>query len=164
MKVKMGELNLDEHGDKTMKEIIENVILPDIKKDKQKDSKNRIENRKPETYEELIEILKKEHEETFKDVTLWAQLDKFVDEQEEYENADNCLEEAREMADMFIVAAGIARFAPNFVQEFIVPTLVDKIDEQDEYGKGLITYLALEKSLINKNRKWDKKGGKYQHK
>lgn len=123
-----------------------------------------IKNRKLQTYGELMAILKKEHEETFKDVNLEDQLDKFVDELEEYNEADNPLDEARELADLLIVAAGAARFAPRFAKEFMVAKIVDMIEEEDEYGRGIITHLALEKSLINKNRSWSKKGGKYQHK
>lgn len=123
-----------------------------------------IKNRKPQTYGELMAILIKEHEETFKDITLDAQLDKFMDEVEEYEAADNPLDEARELADMLIVAAGVARFAPRFAKEWLTHRVVDEIKDGGEYGCGLVTYLALEKSLINKNRDWSKKGGKYQHK
>lgn len=164
MKIKMGELNLDEQGDKTMREIIENVIMPDIEKDQKKERDERIKNRKPETYEELIEVLRKEHAETFKDVTLEAQLDKFVDEGEEYQEADDCLNEARELSDMFIVAAGISRFAPRFVEKILIPFLSNQVNKHDDFDKGIIIQLALEKSLINKGRKWSNKGGKLQHK
>lgn len=123
-----------------------------------------IKNRKPQTYGELMAILIKEHEETFKDVTLEAQLDKFVDELDEYKEADNPLDEAREVADLLIVSVGVSRFAPRFAKEFMVDKIIDMIDEEKEYGRGLVTHLALEKSLINKNRDWSKKGGKYQHK
>ena len=128
------------------------------------DKKENIENRTPEKWSELIDILVKEHEETFKNVTLEAQLDKFVDEHDEYMEAENPLDEARELADKIIVAAGIARFAPRFVKQYLMPTIVNDIKDSDEYGNGLITQLALEKSIINKNRDWSKKGGKYQHK
>ena len=148
----------------TLEEIVKNVIEPDIRKKSDDKSKDNIENRTPETYGELMQILIKEHEETFKGITLEAQLDKFVDEQEEFEEAKDCLNEARELADMVIVAAGIARFAPRFVKEFLMPAIIKVIEEQKEYGKGMITDLALEKSLINKSRDWSKKGGKYQHK
>lgn len=147
-----------------LKDVIEKVIMPDIMKKEKKSCEENIEARKPETYGELMAILTKEHTETFKDITLEAQLDKFIDEQDEYEDADNCLDEAREMADMFIVAAGIARFAPRFVEKFVVPVLIDKLEDNEEFTKGIITRLSLEKSLINKERKWDKKDGKYQHK
>lgn len=128
------------------------------------DKKENIENRTPEKWSELIDILVKEHEETFKNITLEAQLDKFVDEHDEYMEAENPLDEARELADKIIVAAGIARFAPRFVKQYLMPTIVNDIKDSDEYGNGLITQLALEKSIINKNRDWSKKGGKYQHK
>lgn len=146
-----------------LKEIIETVIMPDFMKKEKKSREENIESREPKNFGELIDILKKEHEETFKDVTLEAQLDKFVDEQQEYENAENCLEEARELADMIIVAAGIARFAPRFVNEVIKPYILRKIGDEENLN-SVICYMALEKSLINKDRKWDKKGGKYQHK
>ena len=152
MKIKMGKLNSEDCENKTMKEIIETVIMPDIMK---KEIKNREEN---------IAARKPEHTETFKDITLEAQLDKFVDEQHEYEEAEGCLNEARELADMFIVAAGVARFAPRFVEECLIPLLDDTVREREEFSKEIIIDLALEKSLINKQRKWEKKGGKYQHK
>lgn len=145
MKIKKIK-NINE--DSTLKDIISKIV----------------NDRSFETWEELLAILKKEHEETFKDVNLEAQLDKFIDEQEEYEESENCLEEAREMADMFIAAAGIARFAPRFVEKFISPMLDKIIEESDDYSKCLVAQLALEKSLINKERKWNKNGGKYQHK
>lgn len=159
MKIEMGKLNSEDCENKTMKEIIEAVIMPDI----QKKAENRIGNREPKNFDELIEILKKEHTETFKDITLEAQLDKFVDEQDEYEEADNCLNEAREIADMIIVAAGVARFAPRFVKEVLKPYILKKMGEEENFN-SIIAYMALEKSLINKERKWEKKGGKYQHK
>lgn len=159
MKIETGKLNSEDCENKTMKEIIETVIMPDI----QKKAENRIGHREPKNFDELIEILKKEHTETFKDITLEAQLDKFVDEQDEYEEADNCLNEARELADMIIVAAGVARFAPRFVKEVLKPYICQKMGEE-ENSNSIIAYMALEKSLINKQRKWEKKGGKYQHK
>lgn len=155
----MKEIN----ENKTIREIIQENILPDLKEYKNSEKEKRIKERTPEKWSELIEILKKEHTETFKDVTLEAQLDKFVDEQQEFINADNCLEEARELADMIIVAAGIARFAPRFVDEVIHPYIQRKIGDEEKIN-SVICYMALEKSLINKERKWDKKGGKYQHK
>lgn len=146
-----------------LKDIIETVIMPDIMKKEKKSREENIEARNPKNFGELIDILKKEHEETFKDVTLEAQLDKFIDEQQEYENAENCLEEARKLADMIIVAAGVARFAPRFVEKVLKPYMEQKIGEENNLI-SIIAYMALEKSLINKGRKWDKTGGKYQHK
>lgn len=163
MTLKVGKLNSEDCENKTIKDIIETVIMPDIMKKEKKSREENIEARNPENFGELIAILKKEHEETFKDVTLEAQLDKFVDEQQEFINADNCLDEARELADMIIVAAGIARFAPRFVDEVIHPYIQRKIGDEEKIN-SVICYMALEKSLINKERKWDKKGGKYQHK
>lgn len=151
---------------KTIKEIIQENILPEIEKSHNSEKEKRIKERTPEKWSELVEILKKEHTETFKDVTLEAQLDKFVDEQQEFINADNYLEEARELADMIIVAAGIARFAPRFVDEVIHPYIQRKIGDEEKIN-SVICYMALEKSLINKKRKWKKlstvNGVKYQH-
>lgn len=106
-----------------------------------------IKNRKPVNYNELMAILTKEHEETFKDITLEAQLDKFVDELEEYNEAENPLDEARELADLFIVAAGVARFAPRFAKEFMVDKIIDMIDEEDEYGRALLLTLLWKNHL-----------------
>lgn len=164
--MKVGKLNSEDCENKTMKEIIETVIMPDIMKKEKKSCEENIEARTPEKWSELVEILKKEHTETFKDVTLEAQLDKFVDEQQELIHADNCLDEARELADMIIVAAGIARFAPRFVDEVIKPYIQRKIGDEEKIN-SVICYMALEKSLINKKRKWKKlstvNGVKYQH-
>lgn len=148
---------------KTIREIIQENILPGLKEYKNSKKEDRIKKREPGNFNELIEILKKEHEEIFKDVTLEAQLDKFVDEQEEYENAENCLEEARELADMIIAATGVARFAPRFVEKVLKPYIEKKMGEENNLN-SIIAYMALEKSLINKERKWSKKDGKYQHK
>lgn len=152
---------------KTIKQIVQENILPDIKKRYNSEKEERLKNREPKNWSELIEILKKEHTETFKDVTLEAQLDKFVDEQQEFIDADNCLEEARELADMIIVAAGVARFAPRFVEKVIKPYIQRKIGDEEKIN-SVICYMALEKSLINKKRKWKKlsteTGVKYQHK
>lgn len=155
--------NIQDCENKTIREIIQENILPDLKEYKNSEKEDRIKKREPGNFNELIEILKKEHEETFKDITLEAQLDKFVDEQEEFEQAENCLEEARELADMIIVAAGIARFAPRFVEKVLKPYIEKKIGKENNLN-SIIAYMALEKSLINKERKWEKKGGKYQHK
>lgn len=146
-----------------LKDVIETVIMPDIMKKREKSREENIEARDPKNFGELIDILKKEHEEIFKDITLEAQLDKFVDEQEEYENAENCLEEARELADMIIAATGVARFAPRFVEKVLKPYIEKKMGEEKNLN-SIIAYMALEKSLINKERKWSKKDGKYQHK
>ena len=148
---------------KTIREIIQENILPDLKEYKNSQKEDRIKKRQPGNFNELIEILKKQHKETFKDITLEAQLDKFVDEQEEFEQAENCLEEARELADMIIVAAGIARFAPRFVEKVLKPYIEKEIGKENNLN-SIIAYMALEKSLINKERKWSKKDGKYQHK
>ncbi len=141
---------------KTIREIIQENILPGLKEYKNSKKEDRIKKREPGNFNELIEILKKEHEEIFKDVTLEAQLDKFVDEQEEYENAENCLEEARELADMIIAATGVARFAPRFVEKVLKPYIEKKMGEENNLN-SIIAYMALEKSLINKERKWSKR-------
>lgn len=161
--MKIGTLDPEQCKNKTLDEIVKEIIIPDFEKEKAKIKEENLKARKPETYEELMSILTTEHIDTFKDITLEAQLDKFIDEKEEYNEAENCINKARELADMFIVAAGIARFAPRFVDAFLVPCLIKKIEASDDYTKGIIFDLALEKSLINKERKWDKKEGKYQH-
>lgn len=64
---------------------------------------------------------------------------------------------------MIIVAAGVARFAPRFVEKVLKPYIEKKMGEENNLN-SIIAYMALEKSLINKERKWSKKDGKYQHK
>lgn len=56
-------------------EKIENINdLKDVMKKEKKSREENIEARDPKNFGELIDILKKEHEETFKDITLEARL------------------------------------------------------------------------------------------
>lgn len=57
---------------------------------------------------ETIISIAKWHEETFPDATLEGQLKKYDEEKEEFAKSDR--KDLSELADMFIVACGVARF------------------------------------------------------
>lgn len=59
---------------------------------------------------ETIETIAKWHRETFPDTTLDGQITKFNEEWDEYFWAKTREEKIKELADVFIVACGIARF------------------------------------------------------
>ena len=115
-----------------------------------------------ETIKSIIEW----HEQTFPDATLEGQWEKFRDEELEYEEADNkdvfSKAALMELADLFIVACGIARFDllegldafeevlhwTNNCSCFEVPDVIEAVKE---------------KMVINRNRKWSVGKGNYQH-
>lgn len=110
----------------------------------------------------IFEKLQKDHVKTFKDIDLYSQLDKLCDEFDEYLEAENALDIAREYADMIIVIVGIGRFHPRLAYEYLMTNLIKQIID-DDFDIELVLQLALEKSDINKKRKWKKLNGKYQH-
>lgn len=100
------------------------------------------------------------HEQTFPDATLKGQLEKFEDERFEYEE-NKCMEE---LADMFIVACGIARF--DYVEALRAFWIVERILRR--WTKMPVSRYVLQaavdnKMAINRNRKWGKVGNKFQH-
>lgn len=109
--------------------------------------------------ENIVSIIKW-HEDTFKDATQEGQVKKFVAERNEYRQS--CSRDVMELADMFIVACGIARF--NSLVAMAAFAQVNK-----ELGLSNFTTNELEEAInkkmkINRNRKWDFQNGLYQHK
>lgn len=106
---------------------------------------------------ESIESIIKWQRETFPDATLEGQCEKFKDEHAEYMKSDDVME----LADMFIVACGVARFdAMASLTRFAAVNFFryrSKWSEQD-LGKAVD-----EKMAINRARRWNKCDGKYQH-
>ena len=106
------------------------------------------------------------HEQTFPDATLEGQLGKFRDEKLEYEEEDSkdvfSKATLMELADMFIVACGIARF-----------DLLEGLDAFEEVLHWInncscfevpdVMEAVQEKMKINRKRKWSKGKGNYQH-
>ena len=99
-------------------------------------------------------------EQTFPDATLDGQLDKYYEEQQEY--LESKCKDITELADMFIVACGIARF--NLVEGmYHIADVVDWFKEGDWYWKDFEKAIN-KKMKINRKRKWEKKEGLYKHK
>lgn len=110
-----------------------------------------------ETIKSIIEW----HETTFPDATLEGQKVKFEKEQKEWFDSDG--QDLSELADMFIVACGIARFdsivaLDYFNSIYLSVTYWDPIRNRDLQE-------AIDKKMeINRQRKWNFENGQYQHK
>lgn len=99
-------------------------------------------------------------EQTFPDATLDGQLDKYYEEQQEY--LESKCKDITELADMFIVACGIARF--NLIEGmYHIADVVDWFKEEDWHWTTFEKAIN-EKMKINKKREWEKKEGLYKHK
>lgn len=109
-----------------------------------------------ETIKSIIEW----HEQTFPDATLEGQIEKFDDELSEYGESE-CLEE---LADLFIVACGIARF--DFIEALPCFAKVEqllKLWEKISVSRRAFEIAVNEKMQINRKRKWNKIGNTFQH-
>lgn len=115
---------------------------------------------------ETIKTIIEWHEQTFPDATLEGQIDKFQQELKEF--AATLLEpdadynhQLEELADMYIVACGIARF--SIERALSCFTVVNTF--KDLYG--LCSFELKEavdkKMAINRKRKWGIGKGNYQH-
>lgn len=111
-----------------------------------------------ETIKSIIEW----HEQTFPDATLEGQLEKFKEEEKEYSETPNLLE----LADMFIVACGIARFNSILSMKYFckVRRKLNNRLWKRVGGDTLLQYAINEKMHINKKRQWNKIGQLYKHK
>ena len=109
---------------------------------------------------ETIESIIKWHAETFPDATLAGQLEKYNEEITEWHRSNH--QDINELADIVIVACGLARFCTQeaieafaFVRTWLNSSKFDRYD----------LFKAIEaKMAINRNRNWDFKNGKYKHK
>lgn len=111
---------------------------------------------------ETINTIIEWHEQTFPDATLEGQEQKWQDERREWEDTSyGSRYELEELADMVIVCCGIMRFDYTEGFCYLTSTLC-KIGVMAYNGTDL--WRAVEKKMaINRNRKWDKKNGNYQH-
>jgi hypothetical protein len=102
------------------------------------------------------------HEQTFPDATLEGQLEKFEDERIEYAESE-CMEE---LADLFIVACGIARF--DSIEALRAFWFVERILQR--WQKVSVSRHALQEVIKKKMQKNRKRifiysgDGHYQHK
>lgn len=109
---------------------------------------------------ESIKSIIQWHEDTFKDATLEGQIKKFNVEYLEYRMSNP--KDITELADMFIVACGIARF--DYIKSFSRFTLIDEILEFSSFTDSVFRKAVDEKMKINRQRKWNFENGFYQHK
>lgn len=110
---------------------------------------------------ETIETIIQWHRETFPDATLEGQLEKFEDERVEYGESESL----EELADLFIVACGIARF--DYVVALRAFWFVEKV--LDIWTEASVSRYALQEAVeqkmqINRKREWVIGKGNYQHK
>jgi len=109
---------------------------------------------------ETIDTIIAWHKNTFKDGTLEGQLKKYDEEKEEFAKSDR--KDLSELADMFIVACGVARFDMCWG----IYTLNNVSFWRDVSGFDTCKLCeAIEKKMkINKKRKWKKTAdGTYHH-
>lgn len=122
----------------------------------------KIENEKIQ--KELEEELKKVtqwHKKTFPNADKAGQLLKLEEELKEAKQSQTEKEAYKELADVFIVLAGLDRFK-SFIGGTLYGLLCDEINSQEK--KALLKAIR-EKMKINRARKWDKlKDGRFKHK
>lgn len=106
---------------------------------------------------ETILSIAKWHEETFPDATLEGQELKYRDELMEW--TDSGCKDVTELADMLIVACGIARFDIKEGMFYIA----DVMDWASECCMPSLMDAVQEKMKINRQRKWTIGKGNYQH-
>lgn len=103
---------------------------------------------------ETIASIIKWHEETFPDATMERQMAKFNEEYDEWKDAKTPEESNKELADMFIVACGLARFTYDPMFFSLVHTLGNSLDLHKSIN---------EKMKLNRTRQWTKGNGEYKH-
>lgn len=109
-----------------------------------------------ETIKSIIEW----HEQTFGDAeTLEGQIEKFCEEKEEWLDSDR--EDVSELADLFIVAAGIGRF--DAIQSaFCLQETMTQLD-LSTYRYRELEQAIDKKMRKNRARKWAAQNGSFQH-
>lgn len=108
---------------------------------------------------ETIKTIIEWHEQTFPDATLEGQRAKFEEELGEYEEARSMLE----LADMFIVACGVARFDSAWALRCF-GIVSKKLRTWETLGvAGALQLTIDEKMAKNRKRVWNKTGGGTYH-
>ena len=111
---------------------------------------------------ETIKTIMEWHEQTFPDETLGGQLLKFAEESKEFEEAQNL----HELADMFIVACGVARFSQMDAVDcfYRIRKSLKKWRTLERYGINVFQMVLDEKMAKNRRRVWKKTSeGCYHH-
>lgn len=111
---------------------------------------------------ETILSIAKWHEETFPDATLEGQIEKYIEEYNEFYSTNIEEDMTSELADIFIVVCGIARFSTTDALFYF-----HEVDHA--LGRSNISFEQLSNAIdkkMEKNRKrvWNKTGnGTYHH-
>lgn len=109
---------------------------------------------------ETILTIAKWSEETFGDnITLEGQLEKFLDERKEWLESDR--KDLSELADLTIVASSVARF--SLVDAALCFAHIDTELKLSGFSADDLETTINNKMAINRNRKWNKIGNKFQH-
>lgn len=110
---------------------------------------------------ETIDTIIAWHKQTFPDATLDGQIRKYQEELREWEESQ--YEDTSELADMFIVACGIARF--DLAQGLIyMADLYDQFVGNDSIGVDKVMSKVENKMAKNRKRVWNKTAdGTYHH-
>lgn len=114
-----------------------------------------------DTFSTLFDKVVEVHKKLFPDATLQSQCDKYDEEYEEFEHAEDGEDICYEFADMFIVAAGISRFNKH-LGEHLSKLMVRSLGDNDKMRMDLANAVV---AKMNKNidRKWDNVDGFYKH-
>lgn len=117
--------------------------------------------RKSRKAHETIASIVAWQEEVFPDASLSKQLEKYQDEREEYLATLKYKERIAEMADLFIVACNVSRFSSYAALECFSD--IEWLMKIDGVSRHKLAQAIDEKMAINRRRKWNSLGGKYQH-
>ena len=120
---------------------------------------------------ETIETIVKWNKETFPDTNLEEQLQKFINESKEFEEADDEFSKLKELADCYIVSFGLLRFnnleSLGFVYSALC-SIFNKVKQANLLYNSDVFEMLLWKEInskmaINRKRKWHKVNGEYRH-
>lgn len=100
-------------------------------------------------------------EQAFPDATLAKQLEKYADERDEFCAAIKKKDRIAELADLFIVACNISRF--NSIAAMSAFEDIDFLTRANNVSEYALQKAIDKKMEINRRRKWNFLGGKYQH-
>ena len=110
---------------------------------------------------ETMQSIMEWHRATFPHATLEGQLAKYQEEQEEWIKSEH--KDLYELADMFIVACGIARFD---IREglFYMYDVYDWFDSTNGIEFEQLEKAIYKKMKKNRKREWNENNGYYKHK
>lgn len=117
---------------------------------------------------ETIETIARWHRETFPEATLLSQLEKFREEKKEWLESQHITDDGliigdiMELADMQIVACGLARF--DSTEAIFAFRRVAEELEHSMYATIDLQNAVESKMKVNRKRQWRNNNGLYKHK